>query len=190
VGSAWRAHAARTKRTDDLVDRRDDEVKRATSYRCHISRSPRSQESERQPVAEVMTRSATGGRRLPSYEARTYGRRDAFSGRRCAAKAGWTGAAAPVQSAERAPRPPSPQINLRLYHLKTPFPARTKPSGSRRSAPPARFPCDQGRDRRGRATPLRGVVPRLREASLCASNRIKRRNCETEQVVYVVVIPV
>ena len=114
MGSAWRAHAARTKRTDGIVDRRDDEVKRATSYRCHISRSPRSQESERQPVAEVMTRSATGGRRLPSYEARTYGRRDAFSGRRCAAKAGWTGAAAPVQSAERAPRPPSPQINLRL----------------------------------------------------------------------------
>ena len=118
MGSAWRAHAARTKRTDGLVDRRDDEVKRATSYRCHISRSPRSQESERQPVAEVMTRSATGGRRLPSYEARTYGRRDAFSGRRCAAKAGWTGAAAPVQSAERAPRPPSPQINLRLPPFK------------------------------------------------------------------------
>ena len=129
MGSAWRAHAARTKRTDGIVDRRDDEVKRATSYRCHISRSPRPQESERQPVAEVMTRSATGGRRLPSYEARTYGRRDAFSGRRCAAKAGWTGAAAPVQSAERAPRPPSPQINLRLPPNTVP-PPRAKCSDS------------------------------------------------------------
>ena len=53
-------------------------------------------------MAEVMTRPAMVGRRLPSYEVRTYDRRDAFSGRMCAAKEGWTGAAAPVQRSEES----------------------------------------------------------------------------------------
>ena len=41
-------------------------------------------------------------------------------------------------------------------------------------APPVRFPCDQGRDRRGGAGTWRMAPPRVRAAaSQCASNRIK-----------------
>ena len=65
-------------------------------------------------MAEVMTRPAMVGRRLPSYEVRTYDRRDAFSGRMCAAKEGWTGAAAPVQRSEESAKAAISILEMRV----------------------------------------------------------------------------
>ena len=56
-------------------------------------------------------------------------------------------------------------------------------SGSRRLAPPARFPCDQGRDRRGGGGTWRMAPPRVRRvnAHQTASNRWDRCGASGER---------
>ena len=72
----------------------------------------------------------------------------------------------------------SQRQRVSIYHL---GPVRSSPyKAEQQSAlePPARFPCDQGRDRRGGAGTWRMPPPRVRQANAhqTASNRMPPQN--------------